>query len=79
MQKGLIVLGNQLRQEDQMLHGLLPDSKVIGTAGRVRHMSHGKRHGGRKPKGMFAVLVTYAEDVQKENARKARAQKRRTK
>lgn len=78
MQKGLIVLGYELRQEDKMFHGLLPDSKVIGTAGRVRHMAHGHHHGGRKPKGMFAVLVTYAEDVQKENARKARAQKRRT-
>ena len=63
-----------------MFHGLLPDSKVIGTAGRVRHMTHaGQRHGGRKPKGVFAVLVTYADDVQKEKARKARAQRRRTK
>jgi hypothetical protein len=62
-----------------MLYGLLPDSKVIGTAGRVRHMAHaGHHHGGRKPKGMFAVLVTYSNDVQKANARKARAQKRRT-
>ena len=78
MQKGLIVLGYELRQEDQMLHGLLPDSKVIGTAGRVRHMAHGKHHGGRKPKSVFAVLVTYADDVQKEKARKARAQRRRT-
>lgn len=61
-----------------MLHGLLPDSKVIGTAGRVRHAANGGRRGGRKPKSVFAVLVTYADDVQKEKARKARAQRRRT-
>lgn len=64
-----------------MLHGLLPDSKVIGTSGKVRHYAHktSRRHGGRKPKSVFAVLVTFADDVQKEKARKARAQRRRTK
>lgn len=62
-----------------MFHGLLPDSKVIGTAGRVRHYAHKTNHrGGRKPKSVFAVLVTYADDVQKDKARKARAQRGRT-
>jgi hypothetical protein len=56
-----------------MFHGLLPDSKVKGTVGRVRHMSHsGQRRGGSR-KTVGGVLATFVKDMEKEAARRQKA------